>query len=113
SGGSSHALASAALLPDRVAAAVAVSAVAPFDADGLDWFRGMAEPTAASLRAAAAGRAAKEHYEATAPEADPGFIAADHQALAAEWSWFGKVVGPALAKGPGGLIDDDLAYVSP
>nr|WP_141715227.1 alpha/beta fold hydrolase [Micromonospora rhizosphaerae] len=34
-------------------------------------------------------------------------------ALNGEWSWFGSVVGPAAQAGPGGLIDDDLAYVSP
>jgi pimeloyl-ACP methyl ester carboxylesterase len=113
SGGSSHALASAALLPERVSAVLSVSAVAPFDADGLDWFAGMAEPTAASLRAAAAGRVAKEHHEATATETDPGFITADHDALRGDWSWLLKVVEPALASGPGGLIDDDLAYVGP
>src|SRR5690242_6889585 len=40
SGGSPHALACAALLPDRVVAAVCVSGLAPFDAAGLDWFAG-------------------------------------------------------------------------
>jgi len=40
SGGGPHALACAALLPARVTAAVSVSAPAPFDADGLDWFAG-------------------------------------------------------------------------
>lgn len=67
----------------------------------------------ASLRAAVEGRAAKEHYEASA-EYDPDmFTPADHAALAQEWSWFGDVVGPAVEAGPGGLIDDDLAYVTP
>jgi pimeloyl-ACP methyl ester carboxylesterase len=113
SGGSSHALASAALLPERITALLSISAVAPFDAPGLDWFAGMADPTAASLRAAAAGRSAKEHFEATATETDPGFVPADHEALGAEWSWFMQVVGPGLANGPGGLIDDDLSYVAP
>jgi pimeloyl-ACP methyl ester carboxylesterase len=39
------------------------------------------------------------------------FTEADHAALAGDWSWFEDVVTPALADGPGGLIDDDLAYV--
>lgn len=39
--------------------------------------------------------------------------AADLAALSGEWSWLGKVVGPAIHGGPGGLIDDDLAYVNP
>jgi pimeloyl-ACP methyl ester carboxylesterase len=112
SGGGPHALAAAALLPDRVIGAVAVSALAPFDAHGLDWFAGMSAAGEATLRAAAAGRAAKEAYEATATDADPGFTAADWDALAGEWGWFDSVVRPALAGGPGGLIDDDLAYVA-
>ncbi|MDP9366363.1 MAG: alpha/beta hydrolase, partial [Chloroflexota bacterium] len=68
---------------------------------------------AASLRAAAAGRAAKEAYEAGA-EFDPEvFTPADHAALAGPWAWLLDVVNPAVAAGPGGLIDDDLAYVAP
>ena len=113
SGGASHALACGALLPERVAGVVSIAALAPFDAVGLDWFGGMSAAGAASLTAAAAGREAKARYEATAPEADPGFIAADHAELRGAWAWLGKVVGPALKGGPGGLIDDDLAYVTP
>lgn len=113
SGGGPHALACGALLPDRVLAVVGVAGLAPFDAEGLDWFADMTPTTAASLRAAAAGRAAKETHEAEA-DYDPGmFTPADHAALAAEWSWFQTVVAPAVAAGPGGLIDDDLAFVAP
>jgi pimeloyl-ACP methyl ester carboxylesterase len=43
SGGGPHALATAALLPDRVAAAAALGPVAPFDAEGLDFYEGMGE----------------------------------------------------------------------
>ncbi len=113
SGGAMHALACAALLPERVGAVVAASTLAPYSADGLDWFAGMAAPGIAALRAAAEGRAAKERYEASATDDMSGFTPADQAALAGEWSWFMKVVGPALRGGPGGLIDDDLAYVNP
>jgi pimeloyl-ACP methyl ester carboxylesterase len=113
SGGGTHALACGALLPERVFAAVSVAGLAPFDAEGLDWFAGMAASGEASLRAAARGRAAKERYEATGAEGEPGFTDADEAALAGAWSWFIDVVGPAVEGGPGGLIDDDLAYVSP
>ncbi|MFI1393455.1 alpha/beta fold hydrolase [Streptomyces sp. NPDC020681] len=43
SGGGPHALACAALSPDRVASAAAVVTVAPPDAEGLDWLAGMAD----------------------------------------------------------------------
>ena len=114
SGGGPHALACGALLPERVLGVVSVAGLAPFDADGLDWFAGMAASGVASLRAATEGREAKERYEASADEdADPGFIPADLAALEGEWSWFISVVRPAIENGPGGLIDDDLAYVAP
>ena len=113
SGGGPHALACAALLPGRVTAVVCGAALAPSAAEGLDWFDGMAPTGVAALRAALEGREAKERYEASAPDGDPGFTPADLEALGAEWSWFGSVVGPALADGPGGLVDDDLAYVGP
>jgi pimeloyl-ACP methyl ester carboxylesterase len=113
SGGGAHALACAALLPGRVVAAVSVSAMAPFGAAGLDWFGGMAPASAASLRAAAEGRATKEKHEAAA-EFDPDvFTAADFAALEGSQSWLNDVVRAALDGGIGGLVDDDLAYVTP
>lgn len=113
SGGGPHALACGALLPERVLAVVSVAGTAPFDAKGMDWFAGMAASGVASLRAAAEGRGAKERYEASGIEYDPEFTPADQAALAGEWSWLNRVVGAAVAAGPGGLVDDDLAYVTP
>jgi pimeloyl-ACP methyl ester carboxylesterase len=113
SGGGPHALACAALLPERVLGVVSVAGLAPFGAEGLDWFAGMSDSGAASLRAAAEGRAAKESYEASGAEYDPEFTSADHSALSGTWSWLADMVGPAIESGPGGLVDDDLAYVSP
>ncbi len=113
SGGGPHALGCGALLADRVLAVVSVAGLAPFGSDGLDWYAGMAPSVAASLRAATAGREAKERFEAAA-EYDPDmFTEADRAALAGTWSWFGKVVGPAVEAGPAAPIDDDIAYVSP
>ena len=66
SGGASHALACAALLPRRVLAVVAASALAPFNADDLEWFDGIQASGEAALRAAADGLASKERYEASA-----------------------------------------------
>jgi pimeloyl-ACP methyl ester carboxylesterase len=114
SGGGPHALACAALLRRRVMAAASISGVAPYDAEGLDWYDGMAPAGVASNRAAAEGRAAREAYEATAdPEADFGFTAADEQALAGRWSWLMSVVRRALDGAPAGAIADDLAAVAP
>lgn len=114
SGGGPHAMACAALLPERVLAAVSIAGLAPFDAQGLDWFAGMSPSGAASLRAAAQGRAAKEYHESLVLAFDRElFTPEDWEALCGPWSWFDSVVGPAQAQGPGGLIDDDLAYVTP
>ncbi len=52
SGGAPHALACAALLPERVAAAAALVGPAPRDAEGLDWYAGMNEANVTSFRAA-------------------------------------------------------------
>ena len=112
SGGGTHALACGALLPERVSAVVSVSGVAPYGADGLDWFGGMSPSGVASLHAALEGREAKERYEASAPEGDPGFVPADYAALAGTWAWFQGIAGAAIAGGPAGLVDDDLAYVA-
>ena len=112
SGGGSHALACAALLSERVLAVVDIAGLAPFAAEGLDWFAGMAQSGVESLRAAAAGRAAKESHDDSGAEYDPEFTPADEAALSGSWSWLMGVVGPAMAQGPSGLIDDDLAYVA-
>ena len=113
SGGGAHALACAALLPDRVVAAVSGSALAPFGADGLDWFAGINAAGTAELRAAVDGRAALERVLASS-EFDPEmFTPADHAALAGDWGWLGRIAGEAQAGGIGGMVDDDLAYVAP
>jgi pimeloyl-ACP methyl ester carboxylesterase len=113
SGGGPHALACAALLPKRITAVVAAASLAPYGAEGLEWFAGMSPSGEASLRAAVAGRETKERHEASAPEGDPGFVDADLVALRGDWSWFSRIVEAGLANGTDGLVDDDLAYVTP
>ena len=110
SGGGPHALACAALLPDRVIGAVALASPAPFT-DSFDWYAGMASPSA--LRAAAAGREARERHAAT-DEFDPNsFTPADWAALAGTWASLGRDAERAGHDGPEGLIDDDLAFAAP
>ncbi len=115
SGGGPHALACAALLPERVIAVVSVSGPAPFDADGLDWFAGWSPGTAAENRAASSGRAALEAHWASAEPEDIGvcFTEADIAALAGRWSWLAGVTGQAMQQGNEGLIEDTLAAVQP
>jgi pimeloyl-ACP methyl ester carboxylesterase len=110
SGGGSHALACGALLPERVLGVVSVAGMAPFGAEGLDWFDGFGAAGVAQLRAAVAGRAALEKHLAESDD-EPEFTPEDETALAGEWSWLIDVVRPALAGGMGGFIDDDLASV--
>src|SRR5579863_7462123 len=115
SGGGPHALACAALLPERVIAAVSVSAPAPFDADGLDWFAGWSPGIAAENRAAAGGRAALEaHWAGAEPEDMSAFFTdADIAALGGGWSWLAGVAGQAMEQGSEGFLEDTLAGARP
>lgn len=63
SGGGPHALACAALMPDRVRGTALIAGVAPYPADGLDWMAGMGAENVEEFGAAIAG-----------PEALRGFI---------------------------------------
>ena len=112
SGGGPHALATAARLPDRVQAVVCGSGLAPYGADGLDWFGGMAAAGQAELRAAHAGRAALEKHLETAAFDPEQFTPADHEALDGAWSWLARVAGQAFNAGLDGLIDDNLAFAA-
>jgi pimeloyl-ACP methyl ester carboxylesterase len=121
SGGGPHALACAAVLGDRVFAAVSVSGTAPYPADtedsaGLDertWYAGMYPGGAAELRAACTGRTELETVLANRDFDPEMFTPADHAALKGDWKWLASVVGPALDNGLGGMIDDDIAYTVP
>jgi pimeloyl-ACP methyl ester carboxylesterase len=57
SGGGPHALACAALLPDRVTRVASLVTLAPYDANGLDWLGGMVESNRRQYGAAALGPA--------------------------------------------------------
>ncbi len=112
SGGGPHALATAALLPDRVLAVVSAAGLAPRDADGLDWWAGMGDAGRATLGAAIAGRVEATRFAEVNRDL-PDFSATDWAALEGVWSWFDEVVKPAIANGPAAMVDDDLAYVAP
>lgn len=112
SGGGPHALACAALLPDRVGTVVCIAGLAPRDAAGLDWYAGMDTSDVASLRAAEAGRQARQAHEDAPVAAEDPPLPADERALAGPWGWLRSVTGPEAGAGPDGLIDDDVAFVT-
>lgn len=91
SGGGPHALACAALLPDRVTGAICLASPAPLT-DDFDWFDGMVAP--GGLRAAMAGREARVRYAATEEFYIESFTPADWAALSGAW----KSLGPMRAR---------------
>ncbi|NYI40861.1 alpha/beta fold hydrolase [Demequina lutea] len=112
SGGGPHALACGALLGERVRAVVSIAGLAPYGADGLDFFAGMHAGGEAELRAALDGASRLEALLA-ATEFDPEmFTSADHEALVGEWSWFDGIAAAGVARGLEGMTADDVAYVS-
>ena len=62
SGGGPHALACAALLPQRVAGAATIAGVAPTYAEDLDWLAGMGEENLEEFAAARAGQAELQSF---------------------------------------------------
>lgn len=89
SGGGPHALATAALLPDQVAAAAALAPVAPYGAEGLDFFAGMGEQNVEEFGAILEGEQA--HREVLERDRDELFAASPQQLVEA-WS---TLLGPA------------------
>jgi pimeloyl-ACP methyl ester carboxylesterase len=127
SGGGPHALACAALLGDRVAAAATLASVAPFDAEGLDFLAGMGEDNVDELGAAVEGADALgpllEAYSPHLLAADPGELAEGLKSLLSPPDV--AVVNGGLAEEliavtsegiratRDGWLDDDLAFVKP
>jgi pimeloyl-ACP methyl ester carboxylesterase len=127
SGGGPHTLACAALLGDRVVAAASLAGVTPFDAEGLNWFRGMGEDNWREFGATLAGPDVLEPFlEAQVRallEAEPADIAdhmrsligdADQGALDRGFGEHWVSTFPIIfAQGGAGWMDDDLAFAGP
>lgn len=110
SGGGPHALACAALLPERVTGVVTLAGPAPYT-EAFDWFAGMRSPGA--LRAAREGRPARAEF-AEREEFDPEvFVPADWAALEGRWAAVLADVQRSGEFGGDGLIDDDVALAAP
>jgi pimeloyl-ACP methyl ester carboxylesterase len=127
SGGGPHALACGALLGDRIAACAALAAVAPSDAEGLDWTAGMGEANVVEFSKAREGREALEPYlreEASGiVGATPAEIVEAMRSLLSPvdqgalggglGDYFAENFRVALGPGVEGWVEDDLAFVAP
>ncbi len=127
SGGAPHALACGALLRDRVDAVAAVVCPAPWDAEAIDPMAGQSPGNLEEFGAALQGRQALEELlagQAAAIAEDPWAIvigrddqlpAEDIVSLQNEQRFqvFAEALREAVAQGPAGWSDDDLAFVQP
>jgi pimeloyl-ACP methyl ester carboxylesterase len=127
SGGGPHALACAALLPERCVAAATIASVAPYGVDGLDWLAGMGEANVAEFDLVLAGAEALE--PALVRERDRMFAAgpeglreamltilspADQAAFTADLAgWLYGAMSEGTAERIDGWRDDNLAFVRP
>jgi pimeloyl-ACP methyl ester carboxylesterase len=127
SGGGPHVLACGVLMPDLVSAIAVIASLAPYPAEGLDWFQGFGPGDTEDLRLATHDPAAarelieKERAElmAATPEALADMLrptipgpnaAAAAKDLGAYVSYF---FHDSLAPGADGYLDDILAFVRP
>ncbi|HEY8625856.1 MAG TPA: alpha/beta hydrolase [Solirubrobacteraceae bacterium] len=125
SGGGPHALACAALLPERVIAAATIAGVAPRDAEGLDWLDGMGQENLDEFAAAQAGeeqllefiepfRAQLESVSSAQIYEALGDLLSevDLSALSGEFAeYFAEATRTGLQRGVYGWYDDDLAMI--
>jgi pimeloyl-ACP methyl ester carboxylesterase len=127
SGGGPHALACAALLPDRVVAAASLASVAPYDAEGLDWLEGMGEANVTEFALTLRGPSELEPFLRGERDA---ILAGGPEGLAEAMRTLLTAVDKAVLTGDvaeymfeafrlgsedrlDGWIDDDLAFAKP
>jgi pimeloyl-ACP methyl ester carboxylesterase len=127
SGGGPHALACAALRPERVLAAATIAGVAPYDAEGLDWTAGMGQDN--QIEYPTAARDPDELLRWMEPHVkdlrvvESAEIVTDLRSIISDVDE-GVLDGPvgellaesfhrAFEQGPWGWYDDDLAFVRP
>lgn len=127
SGGGPHAIACAALLPDRVINATTIAAVAPYPAEGLDWLDGMGQENIDEFNATLAGPEAHEasldKLWPTFRDVSPDEIAeafgdlvdeVDRGAVTGEFAAFlAANMHEGLRESHRGWYDDDIAFIRP
>lgn len=127
SGGGPHAIATAALLPERCAAALSLAGVAPWPADGLDWLAGMGQDNIEEFGASIAG---PHELEAYLTPVGAALATVDGQQIIEEMGSllppvdrthltgafgddFAAMVRWSLSTGIWGWFDDDIAFTRP
>lgn len=124
SGGGPHALATAALLPERVIGAATIASVAPFSAVGLDWMDGMGAENVEEFSAAASGprelQACLERFAGGLGAITGDQVAdglgdlipdVDRTALSGPFAdWLAETLRASVSTGIWGWFDDDLAF---
>jgi pimeloyl-ACP methyl ester carboxylesterase len=127
SGGGPHALACAARLPDRVTRAGALVSLAPFEADGLDWFDGMSdsnvreytsaqcEPLALTARLIEATKGIQADPASHVATLGPEMPEADRRVVADAGirAMLAQNFAEALQGSAEGWVDDALAFCAP
>lgn len=127
SGGGPHALATGALLPDRITGVLCMAGVAPYEADGIDFLAGMGEDNVIEFGAARQGEpdlralltemrdelkdatpeAIKTELSTLLPDVDRALLTDETgEDMAAEFR-------EGLKRGVDGWLDDDLAFTVP
>ena len=127
SGGGPHALACAALLADRCAAAATIAGVAPYPAEGLDWMADMGQDNVDEFSAALAGgetlEPAVQKWATELRNVQGLDVAAslrtlvsdvDKRSLTGEFAdMLAESFRRGVSSGIAGWCDDDLAFVRP
>lgn len=127
SGGGPHTLATAALLPDRVAGALVIAGITPFDAPGIDFTSGMGEQNITEFGQALAGESVlRPALAAEAAGLRGTTVAGLIEALSTVLPDVDRAVltdeygedtianfTEALRTGVDGWVDDDLAFTKP
>lgn len=127
SGGGPHAIACAALLPDLVPAVGVLASLAPWGAEGLDFFDGMGDENIVDMQLTlhdrSAARAKTEEERAQMLAASPETIhttmetlltSVDRAALTPEFSrYLYESTQMGLGPGADGWFDDDITFVEP
>lgn len=127
SGGGPHALATGALLPDRITGVLSIAGVAPYDADDLDFLGGMGEGNIEEFGAALEGETKlrplldgmREELKNATPEAILGELSSllpevDRKQITDDaGEEMAANFREALKNGVDGWADDDLAFTVP